>query len=153
MYKRLSITQPGDEIEVHSLFDDALEFLEENEHLKELKLLGLEAVKEIVLERNLESLPFYNYVQRKYNSAYIRGTGQRVPPYVRVMQAANALDPTKVQAMESPKKGQLKGSKRVNLQRRSLSPQRIFDENLSQLRGKNQKTQNIGMSPPQAHQL
>jgi len=45
----------------------------------------LDAVKEIVLERNLESLPFYNYVQRKYNSAYIRETGQRVPPYVHVI--------------------------------------------------------------------
>ena len=113
----------------------------------------MDAVKEIVLERNLESLPFYNYVQRKYNSAYIRETGQRVPPYVHVIKAANSLDPTKLQVVDSPKKGQLKGSKRVNLQRRSLSPQRVFDENLSPLRGKNQKTQNIGMSPPQAHLL
>ena len=58
------------EDQLQSLFDDGLEYLEQNDTLREEKLLGLESLKEIILERNLESLPFYSYVKVKYNSAY-----------------------------------------------------------------------------------
>jgi hypothetical protein len=52
-----------DDYEIRGLFDDAVEFLEENENLKEDQLLGLEAIREIILERNLESLPFFDYIR------------------------------------------------------------------------------------------
>ena len=48
-----------DDKQIEKLFSDAYEFLEEDESLKEEQLLGLSAVKEIIMERNLESLPFY----------------------------------------------------------------------------------------------
>lgn len=60
----------ADERELKAIFDDAVEYLEGNESLKHDKLLSLEALQEIVLEKNLESLPFYSYVKAKYNGAY-----------------------------------------------------------------------------------
>ena len=64
LYKRLFIGNSAeDEQEILGLFNDALEFLEDNENLKEGQLLGLEAIREIILERNLESLPFYDYIR------------------------------------------------------------------------------------------
>ena len=50
-------------------------------------MLGLDAVKEILLERNLESLPFYRYIQKKYNSPYLSKdtSTSRVPPYVHLI--------------------------------------------------------------------
>jgi hypothetical protein len=69
LYRRLLIGNSAeDEAEIRGLFDDALEFLEDNEGLKEQRLLGLEAIREIILERNLESLPFFEYIRFKYNS-------------------------------------------------------------------------------------
>ncbi|CDW72286.1 UNKNOWN [Stylonychia lemnae] len=57
-----------DSKQIEKLFKDALEFLEDNDYLKNDKLLGLQAVKEIISERNLESLPFYIYMKSKFNN-------------------------------------------------------------------------------------
>jgi hypothetical protein len=83
LFKRLMIKDDSllqDEGEIRGLFEDALEFLEENQNLKKEGLLGLEAIKEMILERNLEALPFYEYVRFKYNSGlYKRGSQGRLP--------------------------------------------------------------------------
>ena len=52
---------------LQGLYNCALQLLEENEALKSEGLLGLQAVKDIIMERNLESLPFYQYMKVKFN--------------------------------------------------------------------------------------
>jgi hypothetical protein len=53
-------------------------------------LLGLEAIREIILERNLESLPFYSYLRFKYNSApYNKGSQNRMPAVSYIKHNSN----------------------------------------------------------------
>lgn len=47
-----------------------MEYLEENESLKQEKLISLDSLTEIILERNLEALPFFQYVKTKFNAPY-----------------------------------------------------------------------------------
>jgi uncharacterized protein YejL (UPF0352 family) len=56
--------------ELQSLFSDALEYLEDHKDLKDKSRLSLGPIMELLLERNLESLPFYNYVKVKFNNNY-----------------------------------------------------------------------------------
>ena len=65
----------SDDSQIQKLFTDASEFLEEDEGLKASGLLGRAAVREIILERNLESLPFYSYMKQKYNIGKTGGGG------------------------------------------------------------------------------
>ena len=46
----------------HQMFNEALLSIEKDEQLQEKQLLGLEAIKVIVLKRNLDIIPFYKLI-------------------------------------------------------------------------------------------
>eukprot|EP00347_Sterkiella_histriomuscorum_P019437 403341631 len=101
----------NDDMQIEKLFNDALEFLEDSDKLKSQQLLGLMAVKEIIMERNLESLPFYSYMRNKFNAGkqFIKKSTQKQQQMIGVALGSNS---------------NIMGSENNSPLNRSLSPMR-----------------------------
>jgi len=62
---------PADSSSLEGMFIDALQNIETNEEFQEEGLLGIEAVKKLILEQNADLIPFQKYVSQKYGNAKI----------------------------------------------------------------------------------
>ena len=51
---------------------EAVQSVETNKEFQEAGLLGIDAVKELILDRNQDLIPFQKYVSNKYGNARIQ---------------------------------------------------------------------------------
>ena len=52
---------------VSQVFDDALNFLEQEEEFKRSRLLSVSSTVEILLFRTIETVPYYNIIRNKFS--------------------------------------------------------------------------------------
>jgi len=57
--------------QLERIFIDTVQNIETNQEFQEEFLLGIEAVKELILERNPDLIPFQKYTMQKYGNSKI----------------------------------------------------------------------------------